>query len=345
MTAKILTEFSKPPADVAAHTARLIDENKELLANQRKAALELEGLPRRSHCLLCDAECADVPGFRHRGVPYVECSTCGHVQCGLQLPVEFLSRHQRFTKIYPPLDINAYNERTDRIYRPKLDWLLRAGEQAGLGDLTARSWFELGSGAGNFIHALRTGGVAGANGVDAEAMLVDQANAMLKERVVYAFEGSLADAVNSHPSDIYVAWFVLEHSFEIKQFFAALGQKPAGTIFAFSVPTFGLAALLESAFGNHFARSLDSAVHLQMFTDRSIQHALERAGYEIRAEWLFGQDADDLYRAVATGLPDLASTGLLRERVRLLAEAVPRIQAAIDWVRLSDSRHILSVKR
>jgi len=345
VTAKVLTEFSKPPADVAAHTARLIEGNSALLANQRKAALELEGLQRRSRCLLCDGECADVPRFQHRGVPYIECPACGHVQCGLQLPVEFLSRHQRFTKIYPPLEINAYNERTERIYRPKLDWLLRAGEQSGLGDLTGCAWFELGCGAGNFIHALQARGVTNVGGLDAEAMLVDQANGMLKEQLVHSFAGSLADAVKNHSSDIYVAWFVLEHSFEIREFLAALSEKPRGTIFAFSVPTFGLAALLESAFGSHFARSLDSVVHLQMFTDRSIRFALDQAGYEIKAEWLFGQDADDLHRAVVTSIPDPESTNLLREQLQLLAKAVPGIQAAIDRVRLSDSRHVLAVKR
>ena len=101
--------------------------------------LELEGQPRRLRCLLCATECTDVPRFQHRGVPYIECLVCGHVQCGLELAGEFLSKHQDFARIYPRLDVNAYRERTERIYRPKLDWLLRAGQKLGLGDLTTRS--------------------------------------------------------------------------------------------------------------------------------------------------------------------------------------------------------------
>jgi hypothetical protein len=162
----------------------------------------------------------------------------------------------------------------------------------------------------------------------------------LGDGVTHHFSGSLVEAVQAFTAEVYAAWFVLEHCFQTAALLDALRGKPRGTVFMFSVPTYGLATLLESAYDGHFARSLDSVLHMQLFTDRSIQHAMARAGYEIKAEWLFGQDADDLYRAlVAKG-----EQGAPKAAIARLGEALSEIQGAVDRARLSDSRHVLAVR-
>jgi len=336
----MLTEFSKPSQDVARHTALLIDQNQALLDRQRKIATKLQGGPGRAFCIICAQFLSESPAFEHRGVPYAECSHCGHIQCSIEAPANYPYAEQDFADIYRPLDAAAYAERTSRIYEPKRDWALRSARAAGIDDLMERSWLELGSGAGHFLSALRAGGASRIAGVEAELPLVAQAGAILGHDVTRHFSGALGEAVRAYPAEVYAAWFVLEHCLETAALLDALREKPRGTVFMFSVPTYGLATLLESACDGHYARSLDSVLHTQLFTDRSIRHAMARAGYEIKAEWLFGQDADDLYRAlIVKGAGATSQPALAR-----LEGALSEIQNAIDRARLSDSRHILAVR-
>jgi 2-polyprenyl-3-methyl-5-hydroxy-6-metoxy-1,4-benzoquinol methylase len=252
---------------------------------------------------------------------------------------------QDFADVYPPLDPVAYRDRTERIYAPKLAWLLRAAQAAGLGNLLDRSWVDIGCGAGSFIDALRRNGASRVAGIEADAVLVQQANAALAAPIVTQFAGSLAEAVRQHPADVYVAWFVLEHCFELGEVFNALRQCASGTVLAFSVPTYGLAAMLEGAFEQHYARNLNSVVHLQLFTDASIARAMQEANCDIMAEWIFGQDADDLYRSIMIPLQHTHSAAaIVGEQARLLG-CMSGIQAVIDHARLADARHVLAVRR
>lgn len=339
------TEYSKSPVDVAAHTARLVAGNDQLLARQRKIAGVLLEQPRRECCVICETTLHGADTFLHRGVPYVECGRCGHIQCGHEAPAGYPYKDQDFADIYRPLEAVAYRARTEAIYRPKLEWALRAAKAAGLGDLLRASWIEVGSGAGNFIAALREAGAAQVMGIDTESLLAAEAADHLGQTLVHQFSGSLADAVQQFHGDIYVAWFVLEHCFETARFLDALLARPRGTIFIASVPTFGLATLLEGAFGAHYARNLDSVLHLQLFTDRSIHYAMDRADCEIKAEWIFGQDADDLYRAIRACVGAAASVGPLKSELDRLLTALPAVQVSIDRAKLSDSRHFLAVRR
>jgi hypothetical protein len=336
----MLTEFSKPSLDVAHHTAFLIEQNRMLLERQRRIAATLHGAADRTFCILCTEPLGGSLTFQHRGIPYSECFTCGHIQCSVQAPDNYPYSEQDFADIYRPLDAAAYAERTSRIYAPKRDWSLRSAKAAGVGDLVERSWVELGSGAGYFLSALRAGGASTIAGVEAELPLVAQASAILGDGVTHHFAGSLGEAVRAYPAEVYAAWFVLEHCLETATLLDALRDKPRGTVFMFSVPTYGLATLLESACDGHYARSLDSVLHTQLFTDRSIQFAMARAGYEIKAEWLFGQDADDLYRALLAK----GEQGASQAAIARLGEALSEIQGAVDRARLSDSRHILAVR-
>jgi methyltransferase family protein len=341
----MLSEYSKPTEDVAEDTARLLTANDELRSRQRAIAAALAGMPVRRQCLLCAAPLASAQSFGHRGIPYVFCDTCRHLQCAVVPPPGYPAGQQDFAAIYPPLDAAQYRDRTARIYRPKLEWARRAAAALGLGDLLARSWVEIGSGAGNFVAALREAGAARVVGLEAEERLVGRATAALSAPLVQRFEDSLAEAVERHPADIYVAWFVLEHCIEIPRFLTALRRRPPGTVFLFSVPMVGLGTLLESAFDGHYARSLDSVVHLQLFTERSVAYALDQAGYEAVAEWVFGQDADDLYRCLAAQLGARDPGDAFGPEVARLVGALSGIQQALDRARLADARHILAVRR
>jgi SAM-dependent methyltransferase len=341
----ILTEYSKPSADVAAETAQVMADNAPMHGRQQLIAHALCGCPRRESCVICAQALGDASGFDHRGIRYLRCTGCGHVQCAVVPPDGYPYSLQDFADVYPPLDPAAYRDRTERIYAPKLAWLLRAAQSLGLGDLRDRSWVDIGCGAGSFIDALQRAGASRVVGIEADEVLAQQANAALGAPVVRHFAGSLAEAVRRHPADVYVAWFVIEHCFELDQLFDALRHCPSGTVLAFSVPAFGLATMLEGAFEMHYARNLDSVVHLHLFTDSSIAHAMNEAEYDIKAEWIFGQDADDLYRSIIVPLHQTHSAAAIAdERARLL-DCLSELQAVIDRARLADARHVLAVRR
>lgn len=341
----VLTEYSKPSADVAVDTEQMIRDGEQMWSRQRHIAQALHGRPRREGCLICADSLEAANSFVHRGISYSRCLTCGHVQSSMQPPEGYPYALQDFADVYRPLDPDAYRDRTERVYAPKLAWMLRAAEATGTGNLLDRSWVDLGCGAGYFIDALRRRGAARVAGVETDDVLVQQANAALGATIVRRFGGTLAEAVRENPAEVYVAWFVIEHCFELRELFDALRQSKPGTVFAFSVPALGVATLLEGAFERHYARNLDSVLHLQLFTDGSIAHAMKQADYEIKAEWIFGQDADDLYRAVITPLAGTHSTEVIADEQARLLGCLSDIQAVIDRARLADARHILAVRR
>jgi 2-polyprenyl-3-methyl-5-hydroxy-6-metoxy-1,4-benzoquinol methylase len=341
----ILTEYSKPSADVAADTALIIAEDERLRRRQLRIAQALHGCPRRERCLVCAGSLKEANSFVHRSVSYARCSFCGHVQSSMEPPEGYPHSMQDFADIYRRLDPDAYRDRTERVYAPKLAWLLGAAEATGLGNLLDRSWVDIGCGAGYFIDALRRSGASRVVGVEAEAALVQQANSALSATIVQHFDGTLAEAVRRHPAEVYVAWFVIEHCLELGDLFDALRECPPGTVLAFSVPTYGVAALLEGAFEKHYARNLDSVLHLHLFTDGSIARAMKETNYEIKAEWIFGQDADDLYRSIVIPLGGTHSAEAMADEKARLLGCLSDIQAVIDRARLSDARHILAVRK
>jgi 2-polyprenyl-3-methyl-5-hydroxy-6-metoxy-1,4-benzoquinol methylase len=341
----ISTEYSKPSADVAADTALIVEGDERLRSRQNLIAQALRGCPLREKCLVCAGSLKEANPFVHRDVSYVRCSSCGHVQSSMEPPDGYPYSMQDFADVYRRLDPDSYRDRTERIYAPKLAWMLRAAQATGLGNLLDRSWVDIGCGAGYFVDALRLAGTSRVVGVEADAVLVQQANSALGAPIVKHFDGALAEAVRQHPAEVYVAWFVIEHCLELGDLFDALRECQKGTVLAFSVPTYGLATLLEGAFEKHYARNLDSVLHLHLFTDSSIARAMSEANYEIKAEWIFGQDADDLYRSVIIPLGRTHSAeATADERARLLG-CLSGIQAVIDRARLSDARHILAIRK
>jgi len=349
----MMTRFSKPGADVAWEGDRLLREDAANRERERGVSALLGRGPERDGCLLCGTalQGRTIP---HRGLPYRHCAHCGHFQSA-HLPgpehVRALAGSIPFSSIYKPLAPDAYRSRVERIYRPKLDWILAAAADAGIprDDLLSRGWLEIGCGAGGFLRALQDAGATRARGVDREPALVDSANLALAAGPdgppARASSAPLPDLLRGADAEVFAAFFVLEHDDRLRETLAAFAGKPAGTLFCFAVPTLGLGAALESGFDHHYARNLDSAVHTHLFTDRSIAYALERAGCEPLAQWVFGQDAGDFARFLLTRIGGAYPPELLEPIRRGLSDLQDEWQSALDRRFLSDSRHILAVKR
>lgn len=343
-------DYSKPLGDVSLeHGARLRQEE-ILLTRQRRAVQVLSGCPNRRACLLCRDPLDKGDAFSHRGLTYVFCPACGHLQTRKKPPPGYPSAQcpdAGFATIYPRLSPEEYASRVRRVYAPKLDWFLSRCGEAGLAPEAALSapWLELGCGAGYFLSALKRAGASDFSGLDADPELVEAANAALGETRAHLCHEELADAVAVREAGVYAAFFVLEHMEEAWKFFEALARKRAGTVLYFSVPLFGLAAMLEGACDDFSARQLDGATHTQLYTDESLAFALDACGFTAVADWTFGQDASDLARCLRALLAPAYPENMLKNLLARLEAAADGLQATLDTSGLADSRHVLAVKQ
>lgn len=205
---------------------------------------------------------------------------------------------------------------------------------------------EIGAGGGYFLSALARFGARDIAGFDGDAALVAMANdALGANRVVHEPEPSLSLALQRHAADIYVAFFVLEHVDDAHAVFAQWRRLPRGTIVVFSVPVFGFSVLLDGVFERNYARQLDGIVHTQLYTDDSIRYAMKVAGLRTVAEWIFGQDVDDLNRFLLQNLASRYPRPLLESVSRRLSGIHDDLQHVLDRSRLADQRHVIGIRR
>jgi SAM-dependent methyltransferase len=336
------TDYSKPSSDIAIEWAEWLTGNDRMLEQQSARQLSLTPLGCRESCLLCTKALRNAGKVLYRSVRFLRCSYCGHIQAE-QLVDD--SAGEGFDDIYPRLDLADWRSRRDRIYKPKLDWILSSLAEIGLSaeGALAESWLEVGAGAGYFLGALLEAGAKNVCGLDANRFLAQRANQLFEEQLVVHTE-DVEGGIGGSNARIIASFFVLEHLADPLPMFRALAVKPVGTIFAFAVPTFGFGALLETAFPDHAARALNSVVHRQLYTDRSIDFLLNQIGYSPIARWVFGQDALDLQRLIATRLREKCDEILMPEFMKVLTDLADPLQHAIDKSSFADSRHVLAVK-
>jgi len=344
------TDFSKPSGDIAKECSLQLQENKELLDRQNRISSALSSCSNRLHCVVCHAALEKPILFKHRLTDYVKCLVCDHVQTQ-KLPEQGYPTHiddgVPFNQVYSRLSPEEYASRKKRIYQPKLDWLLDCSQELGMErqEIINLKWFEFGCGAGYFLSSLSDVGAQNISGVEDNRALVEIANEALSGQVVKRSDKPLTEVVSENKANIYVAFFVLEHVEDTKEFFEMLGCCPKGTAFFFSVPTFGFSTMLENCSESYFSRNLDSVLHTQLFTDSSIKYCLEHAGYEMKAQWVFGQDSDTLYRMIMVALSKKYPKALLKEVEKDILKLNDPIQHVIDKHYLADARHILAVKK
>lgn len=343
-------KFSKPQKDISIEARNLSVESAELYKRRYAVSEKLLHSPDRKECIVCltGLEKSE-DSFLHRKIPYLVCPCCGHIQTKVKPPAGYPYTDQEisFANVYPELDIKDYNSRVERIYKPKLDWVIESltDLQIDKHDLFSRKWLDIGAGAGYFLKALQDEGAKNINGTEADNVLVNRANDVLKEIIVNENKYSLSNIIQSCDADVYSAFFVLEHSNEINQFLKTLKNKPKGTIFVFSVPVYGFSCLIESVFKESFARNLDNVIHTQLYTDKSIEYAMNVAGFEITHEWIFGQDAMDLTRCLAEQLSKSYSANISKEILMKIHELQELLQCSLDKLKFSDQRHVIAVKR
>ena len=339
-------KFSKSQKDIFTECDKMLEQSKVLFEQRKDIPKKLLDAPSRDKCVLCLSAVTDrFKEFSHRDILFITCSVCGHIQSKAKPPQGYPS--VPFDTVYPELSAQEYASRVERIYKPKLSWIFDSLNRLDLTkeELISKSWIDLGSGAGYFLKSLKDEGVKELKGSDSNNQLVDISNKALGSTVADCTLDSLSEVVQNSSTDVYTAFFVLEHLEDVSIFLNALKSKPKGTVFVFAVPVFGLSCLLEGIFKNHFARNLDGIIHTQMYTDKSIEYAMKIAGYEITNEWIFGQDAADLIRVMYSDIKESNPEVEMEELKNKLSEMIDPMQEAIDKNNLADQRHVIAIKR
>ena len=342
----MITDYSKSLKDLTKEESIRVDNEKTLLVRQHEANLRLANAPLREHCVLCATQLTGEE-FLHRKVPFISCKICGHIQTKAQPPIGFpdeIEKKDTFTKIYPKLEKKEFEDRKKRIYLPKLNWILSALERSGYdrSELLRMSWMELGSGEGAFLSSLQDQGVTNFIGFEREKALVDRSKSFVsKEKVKLSIE-SIGETVRKTPVQIICAFFVFEHDENLPYLINALRDCQPGTILCFSVPMFGLSCLLENIATDRYARSLDAAIHVQTFTDQSIDFLFSVTNFEQIARWQFGQDALELSRLLRPLEKKISHFDHITAK---LSNCIDDIQATVDKHNLCDQIHLIAKKR
>lgn len=343
------TKYSKPSLDIHQELERMFPVDAQRLQTQRDTARIMEDSEFRNNCVLCEIHLGNVDMFTHRDIQYAICDNCGHIQTRKRPPEGYPHQSEkalRFETIYMPINDTEYRSRALRIYQPKLDWLLDTANQWGdVSDLKQLKWVDLGCGAGHFLWILQQAGVNQIVGFEDNVSLRNTANQMLDAPLVQAAGETLVASVSETEANIWTAFFLLEHLERPARLFEAFSQKPSGTLFCFAVPVFGFATVLESAVEGFFARQLDSVLHTQLYTERSIEFVMASYGFEILGQWIFGQDGCDLARMLFLELHGKYPANLLKNVKKRLFEMADGLQHVIDKACFAETRHVLAVKR
>jgi 2-polyprenyl-3-methyl-5-hydroxy-6-metoxy-1,4-benzoquinol methylase len=336
-------DYSKSCKDVEKESLNRDKKDDILSKKQISESMDLLKFDRREECILCgNLLCGE--NFYHRNIPFIVCDTCNHIQT-ISNPFDDYPR-TNFSSVYLEKNVSDYQDRKTRVYKPKLDWIIDCliEHNYSKDQIFRMRWTEMGAGAGYFLSALLDAGIQNIKGFDADKKLVQIARDYIPEKYIVPYEGKLSDAIDLFPSDVYAAFFVLEHISDSKNFFLQLKSLPRGTIFIFSVPVFGLSCLFENIFENNYARNLDCVLHTQLYTDKSINFAMKEAGFRIVAKWIFGQDAEDFIRFILKNLTHKFSPNLISQVQDELYMYQDSLQHCFDKSNLSDQRHIIAIK-
>lgn len=341
-------KFSKPSKDLAEESLKWRGQSKRKHEEQKNISQFLQSSPQREACILCLSSLDSAIQFNHREVEFLQCRVCKHVQSKSKIPIGYPWDQMGggFESVYQPLNNVDYISRRDRVYKPKLDWIIEALSAELKSDvevLKKKNWLEIGSGVGYFVDALLDRGISNVSAIEANKTFCD-AIRMRSPNVNVINSCNFFRDIEVQKFDILVMFFVIEHVENAYDFWEHMKKIKPGTLLVFSVPTLGLTTLFENALTQFSARNLDAIVHTQMYTDHSIDFALKRAGFKKISEWLFGQDAQDLFSVIFNC--DAAKLAPISEILndQNILRFTDGLQQLLDAERLCDQRHIIALK-
>ncbi|MFN7724236.1 MAG: class I SAM-dependent methyltransferase [Rubrivivax sp.] len=344
-TAPVVKKYGKSSSFYLGGKNAYFEANDRLLADEMvRNALYLQQ-PLRSGCKICGTPLQATSDFVSHGVAYHFCEHCGHLNGAHEETQAFLDGLYTGTTAggYATgyIDKN-YQHRAETIYVPKVEFLLEQLEE------DERSLLDVGCGSGHFVYACLSLGLQ-ASGVDVGEPMINFGNTQIaalldRQPLVHSAPGDVFKHVLDTRCKVVSAIGVIEHLKSPAEFFAAFQASQAEYLY-YSVPMFSTSVVLENAFPSVYPRQLAGG-HTHLFTESSLREMHARHGVAPVAEWRFGTDMMDLYRALLVKLAaNGASNALVSRFERGFGPKIDAMQAALDGNDFCSEIHCLVRKQ
>lgn len=335
-----ITKFGKP-LDMRV-LKRGIDWRKEIAGDQKILAERFKAhLMSLDFCPICKSTHFSTYVIVF-GYQYSMCQSCGHIYCATP-PLEFAiaelySSESKLksvqSKIY--LDEELFNIRADSIALPKVRFIIDALK--AVTDVTPSCWVDVGSGAGEVLHAVRNSGIR-AFGIESDC---EECRFARSKGLIVSNE-YLSDENSSEllkEAQIVSFFNVLEHIALPRRLIDLVSKEISKGFLVFEVPRHpSISSLSTELFPDMACRHIYPPDHLHVFSENSIRSLLLDSGFEIVAKWYFGQDFFDLISSAAAN-QGISSNSVWSE----VAQIAPKLQQVIDEGGLSDSVLIVASK-
>lgn len=338
--------FGKPLGNLPAFKRNLVESNATALERSLKLATAYKSQPKRNKCKLCEHLLPESPLFIHRGVPYMLCKACGHINGGHSDTSEYANEvyiEQDYGATYRANTMEEYCQRVDEIYVPKANFLINALAEAGE-SATGLSVTDFGAGSGHFLAALSSVGIP-SMGFEISNAQTAFANEMLAAYPLAKIQPIDIKNINylaeTHNAPISSLIGVLEHLENPLGFLDSMKKNKNTHYLYMSLPLFSLSVYLETAFPHIAPRVLEGG-HTHLFTPESIKHLEKRYGWNRIGEWWFGLDIFDLFRTISISLSGNTDTQQLSSQFHnQLSPLADQLQLLVDQHSLCSEVHLL----
>jgi SAM-dependent methyltransferase len=318
---------------------RTFEWRRGIAARHRELAEQLrDPRPRLTACPVCAAT-EHHPFVEIYGFPYAECGGCGLVFSQEPPSAEDIKalysadNAKRTPQAAIYADDELFKRRVAAIASPKVAHIREV-----IGEASGR-WVDIGCATGEVLTAAAAAGWAPL-GVEPDPIHAEFARGR-GIPVVEDFVG-LDQSEHLQTASVVSMFNMLEHVNRPGDVVEMVGRSVRpGTYCVIEVPRHpSLSSFANLAFPQLATRHIYAPEHLHVFTERSVELMLERAGFTALNVWTFGQDFQELISSVAVS-SRLAESAFFQQ----IGDLTPGVQQAIDDAAFSDALLVVSRRR
>lgn len=339
----MLVKYGKAAADVMDIKKNFLEENGRFLEYQNKISAIYQKQKRRRLCKCCMTP-LEGKTFVSHDMNYTLCHVCGHLNGEFEETEEFSKQVYEETEydcFYIDRDRGRYDARVEKIYTPKLNFLLET-----LGEDAVRSGkiLDVGAGSGYFCRACRQKGV-NAQGIEISGRQVEYARLMTGTDAVREVEADESmEIIRKTDCNIVTMFGVMESVFNLQEIMGAIKENEAIRYVYFNVPMFSLSVILEAIHPESFNRNLGGA-HTHLFSNDSVRWLMDQYHMDITAKWRFGSDMMDMQRFISNQLVMMKNIHLNEIFAAEFQKMIDDLQMVLDRHEFSSETHFIAKKR
>lgn len=328
-----IAQFKKPVlADIGGHLEKIRSIVDYLAAHEDSIE--------QPQCYVCKGSRRE-PLAEIHGFAYVTCSDCGHVFTTRRYTDEAIRRFYESNKYWA--EVTYANKATchyrrDNVALPKVQFAERyCVRQTG-------RWLDIGSGIGDMVS------VAMERGWQATGLELSETSvAFAKEAFGVSLVRETVEEYSAHNPDLAGQFDVvsmigvLEHVVDPLGLLLQAGKllRPAGLVMIQVPNARSLATMVQEAFPQNVFRHMSPIEHIMVFTESSLNRALEYTEFEPLAYWFHGLDFYELLTNLVLANPRVQGSRLYGAMMDNLNE----LQRVMDEHEQSDRIIVCARKR